>query len=326
MSKFSSMNRRQTLSRLAALGELPYLGSAGAARAGTFPSPTISVLVPDSGGGTFDTYVRKFSQIMAKQSSVNIAPISMPGAGGRAAVFNLLHDKPDGYTIGMPNVPGLLTSQYDKNQTQLDLSILTWVGNLGRDLYGLAVSAKSPIRNIADLKKQAAQKPISFSSTGFGSTDYFATRVFVNVLGLNYRQILGYTGSAPTMVAVARGDVDAVVHSFASLRAMEKSGLIRTIFVFQNNAKLSGIDDATTIGKPELGEIFQWRPVAAPPGVAPDVVAKLSQMLMSAAHAPEAIEWAKMTGADLFPLDHVNTAKMIQAQQALVQKWKASLI
>jgi len=325
MSKPDPITRRRAVSRLAMSAALPYLGGAGAAWADKFPSRTISFLIPDSGGGTFDTYVREFSQIMSKQSSVNIAPISMPGAGGRTAVFNLLHDRPDGYTIGMPNVPGLLTSQYDKNQTQLDLTKLTWVGNLGRDLYGLAVSAKSPIRNVADLKKQAAKKPISFPSTGFGSTDYFATRVFVSLLGLNYRQILGYTGSAPTMIAVARGDVDAVVHSYASLKAMETSGLIRTIFVFENNTKLPGVDDATTVGKPELGEIFQWRPVAAPPGVPADVVSQLSQMLMKAAHSPEAVAWAKNTGAGLFPLDHAGTVKMIQAQQALVQKWKNAL-
>ena len=325
MSKSFTITRRRAVSRLAMTAALPYLGSAGAAFADKFPSRPIRFLIPDSGGGTFDTYVRKFSELLAKQSSVTVAPISMPGAGGRTAVFTLLHERPDGYTIGMPSVPGLLTSRYDKNQTQLDLGKLTWVANLGRDLYGLAVSAKSPIRNVADLKKQAAKKPISFPSTGFGSTDYFATRVFVSALGLNYRQILGYTGSAPTMIAVARGDVDAVVHSYASLKAMETSGLVRTIFVFENNTKLPGIDDATTVGKPDLGEIFQWRPVAAPPGVPDDVVAQLSQMFMKVAHSPEAAAWAKNAGTGLFPLDHAATVKMIEAQQALVQKWKASL-
>ncbi len=298
-----------------------------AAKAAAFPNQPINFLVPDSGGGSFDSYVREFSKLMMPhlQPSVNVEPMTMPGAGGRAAVFSLLHDKPDGYNIGMVNVPGLFTSQYDKKKGQpLSLDQLTWVANLGRESYGVAVSTKSGITDTNGLRKLASTRPVSFSSTGFGSTDYFATRVFATALGLNFRQVLGYTGSAPTMIAVARGDADAVVHSLPTLTAMQSSGLVRTIFTFQQNA-IPGVEDCTSVGKPELGAIYQWRPVAAPPGVPVEIVEVLSDALMAAAKQPEAVAWAKTAGTQLYPLDYKAAEQMVAAQKVLVKKWKSVL-
>jgi tripartite-type tricarboxylate transporter receptor subunit TctC len=325
MPNLACFRRRIFLQGTAALtvvSALPRL-----AHADGFPSQTINFIVPDSGGGSFDAYVHKFSQLVEPylKPSVNVEPLTLPGAGGQAAVFNLLHDQPDGYNIGMINVPGLFTAQYDKKRKPLDLSQLTWVANLGRESYGVAVSAKSSIRNIADLKALSQSRKISFSSTGFGSTDYFATRVFNAALGLNFRQVLGYTGSSPTMIAVARGDVDAVVHSLATLEAMQGSGLIRIIFVFQDKSPLPGIDDATSIGHPELGDIYQWRPVAAPPGVPLPIVNTLSDALVAAASTPDAAAWAKTAGTTLYPLNHVATLNMVKTQMALVDKWKFAL-
>jgi tripartite-type tricarboxylate transporter receptor subunit TctC len=326
MFKKSALSRRHLLNGGAAVMAACILPRRGLAA--TYPDQTINFIVPDSGGGSFDAYVRKFSQLIEPlfKPAVNVEPLTIPGAGGQAAVFNLLHDQPDGYNIGMLNIPGLLTAQYDKKRKPIDLSALTWVANLGRESYGVAVSAKSDIHNIADLMKQAQTRKISFSSTGFGSTDYFATRVFATALGMNYRQVLGYTGSSPTMIAVARGDVDAVVHSLATLEAMQGSGLIRIIFSFQDDAPLPGIESAASIGHPELAEIFQWRPVAAPPGLPPEIIKTLSSALVTAANTPAAAAWAKTARTTLFPLDHAGTLQMVASQKQLVEKWKAVLV
>ncbi len=322
----SIFTRRSVLSGAAALAGTGLF--AHPARADAYPSQTINFLVPDSGGGSFDAYVRKFSQLMQPflKPTVNVEPLPVPGAGGQAAVFQLLNDQPDGYNIGMVNVPGLLTNKYNKKHKPLDLDALTWVANLGRESYGVAVSAKSDIHNVADLLKLSATRSVAFSSTGFGSTDYFATRVFASSLKLNFNQVTGYTGSAPTMVAVARGDVDAVVHSLATLRAMETSGLIRTIFVFEKKSSLPGIDDATSVGVPELSEIYQWRPVAAPPKLPPEIIKVLSDALVSAAKTPDAAAWAEGAGTTLYPLGHKATVDMIAAQKALIEKYKSVLV
>ncbi len=329
MSEDRKLTRRQLAPQAAALASLAYLGAGRAARAAAYPSQPINFIVPDSGGGSFDGYVRKFSEILQKimKPSVYVEPLTIPGAGGQAAAFNLLQDKPDGYNMGMINVPGIFTIKYNKKKNRnLALDKLTWVANLGRESYGVAVSTKSDIHNVADLQKRSAQRKVSFSSTGFGSTDYFATRVFASALNLNFNQVLGYTGSAPTMVAVARGDTDAVVHALPTLHSMEASGLIRTIFVFQDKSPLPGIDDATKIGKPELGDLYQWRPVCAPPDLPQEIIDFLSSNLVAAAKQPDAVSWAQAAGTQLYPLDHKDTLAMVEQQKALVDKWAHVLV
>ncbi len=297
------------------------------ALADNYPNKPISFLVPDSGGGSFDSYVRKFAEFMPQflPHNVNVAPLPTPGAGGQAAAFSIQNAAPDGYEIGMLNVPGIFMSKYGKKQVTVDLDNLTWVANLGREGYGLAVGKDSPIQNIADMQKLSATRPISFSSTGFGSTDNFATRVFASALNINFKIVTGYTGSAPTMVAVARGDVDATVHSLATLQAMAATGLIRTIFSFQPNSGIAGIDDAMSVGAPTLSEIYQWRPVVAPPNLPQPILEALSSALINAASTQGVKDWAKTAGTSLFPLDYHGVKQVIDQQKALIEQWKSVL-
>ena len=294
------------------------------ALAAGYPSQTIRFIIPYTPGGTFDAYVRAFSPLLQQglPNKVNVVPINMPGAGGSAAVFQLLQDQPDGYNISMISIPGILMS---KKSGKLRLDQVTWLANLGRDTYGLAVGKDSPLRSIADLKALSAKRILRFSSSGSGSTDYFATKVFAAALGLQVRMVVGYSDSPASVLAVARGDVDCVVHSMATLQQMQASGFAKVLFTFQSKSTISGIEDATTIGQPDLGEIYQWRPVGAPPGLPTEVVSTLSAALVKAATTPEAKKWASDLGTTLYPLDQTETMEMIKTQEKLVSKWRSVL-
>jgi tripartite-type tricarboxylate transporter receptor subunit TctC len=321
MLKDSQVSRRGFGALALGAVALGALWKPGHALAAGYPERTVSFLVPDSGGGSFDAYIREFSHILHSQmGGATFEPVTVPGAGGQAAALRLLTSQPDGYTLGMLNIPGILSSQYRANGPKLPMDSLTWVANLGREEYAFAVSAKGPIKNIADLRALSHKRPVLFPSTGFGSTDYFATRVFGSALKLNFKQILGYTGSAPTIVAVARGEVDGVVHSTSGLRRMEEAGLIRIIFSFQPTADHK-IDTAASVGVPDLANIYQWRPIAAPPHTPPAIVARLSDAFVKAARTPEAAAWAKTAGTTVFPLDTSATQAMIKSQSAFVGKW-----
>src|ERR1700735_298454 len=90
------LGRRQLIPSALALFSI---GGVSRANADAYPSQPINFIIPDGGGGTFDAYVRKFSEVLQKsiKPSVYVEPLTIPGAGGQAAVFNMLHDTPDGY-------------------------------------------------------------------------------------------------------------------------------------------------------------------------------------------------------------------------------------
>ncbi|HQT63515.1 MAG: hypothetical protein B7Z75_07320 [Acidocella sp. 20-57-95] len=321
MSRFT-ITRRNLFPMTASLGAVAS-GIAPAFAAG-FPSQTINLIIPYGPGGSFDAYGRKFAQLLQPNlpNKVNVVPLNVPGAAGKKAIFELMQDKPDGYNVSLINVPGILLG---KSTGNFSLDKLTWIANLGRDSYGLAVAAKGPIKTVADLQALSAKRPLKFSSTGKGSTDYFATKVFADKLGLNVALVSGYNDSPNSVVAVARGDVDAVVHSLATLKDMEKSGLAKIIFVFQTKSPIPGVEDATSIDQPDLGNIFQWRPIVGPPNLPADIVETLSQAFLTAAFSPEAKAWADKIQTTLYPLDSKGTVAMIAAQKEMVDQAASAL-
>jgi tripartite-type tricarboxylate transporter receptor subunit TctC len=301
----------------------PKLAQAAEA-AKNFPEHPINFIIPYGPGGTFDTLVREFSKLLPKYlpKSVSVEPLNVPGAAGTEAIFQLYHDRPDGYNISLVNVPGIFMQQAN---AAFNVDKLTWICNLARDTYGLAVGTKTGVNSIADLQALSKKRQLLFSSTGHGSTDYLATKVLAAALGLNVRLIAGYEGSSSSGVGVARGDVDAVVHSLASLEKMQEAGLVKVIFVYQDKSPIPGVEDATTINQPDLGNIFQWRPVAAPPGLPAGISSILTKSLIAAANSPEAKDWAEKVKVTLDPLDQAQTIAMLQTQEKLVNKWKSVL-
>jgi tripartite-type tricarboxylate transporter receptor subunit TctC len=317
------LSRRQFIPGAAAFGAV--CGGMGRAQAESYPSQTINFIIPYGPGGSFDSYGRKFSVLLQQNlpAHVNVEPINTPGAAGKEAIFQLLQDPPDGYNISLINIPGILIS---KKAGTLRLDKLTWIANLGRDSYGLAVAKNSKVNNVADLCAVGGKRPLKFSSTGSGSTDYFATKVFAASLGFKVSLVSGYNDSPNSVVAVTRGDVDAVVHSLATLKQLEDSGLVKIIFVFQEKSPIPGAEDATTINKPDLGQIFQWRPVVGPAGLPPEIVATLSTALVKATKTPDAASWASGLGTTLYPLDQADTLAMVKTQRALIAKWNTALV
>ncbi len=326
MSKSLQIGRRGLLPAAAAFGGLAASGQL--ARAAAYPNQPINFLVPYAPGGSIDAYVRKFSELLTVSLTphVNVEPINMPGASGQRAISTILQSPPDGYNISLINVPGIIVSKYSKKKVPgVDIDKLTWLATLGREPFGIASGIKSGIKSVADLQKLSAIRPISFGSTGPSSTDHLATRIFAASVGLRTKEVTGYTSSVDSAVAVARGEIDCVVHSLAVLRQMAAANFVQVIFAFQEKSSLPGVDDASTIGKPDLSEIYQWFPVVAPPGLPPAIAATLSNALVEAVKLPDAQSWAKTVHTMLYPLDQQGTLRMVRQQNALVAKWQAVL-
>lgn len=312
------VTRRNILSVGASLAASSFVGLPPLAYAASYPDRPITILIPYGPGGGYDSYAREFASVLSTQMKVNVEPVNLPGGGGAEAIFQLAQDKPTGYHVSLINTLGILLS---KNRELINLDKLTWIANLGKDPFGLAVSAKSSIKSTQDLQKLAATRPISFASAGTDAS-FFAAKVFCASLGMDSKFISGYKGSVNSSVAVARGDVDAVVYSLSTLQKLESSGLIRIIFSFQDKSSIPGIEDATSVNKPDLADIYESRPIVAPPGVDPAIATILSNNFVQAAKTPEVMAWATKIKTVLYPLDNKSAYEMFKSEERLVDKWR----
>src|ERR1700691_4113180 len=134
------------LASIAALAAAAFWAMAATAGAAGFPERDITFIIPDQVGGGFDAYVRAIAPAMERYlpNKVNVVPLNVPAGGGAKGVNQLYRARPDGYTIGILNIPGLFILQ--ERGGGYDLNRFTWLAGLGRDPYALAVAWNSPIK------------------------------------------------------------------------------------------------------------------------------------------------------------------------------------
>lgn len=291
--------------------------------AATFPARDIMFTIPNAAGGSYDTYVRTIGPAMVPflANKIAVVPNNVEGAGGARQGNILARAKPDGYTIGVLNVMGLLLLKHKGGNLGFELNDLTWIGNLARDHYALVVSADSKIRTVDDLRALSRQRLIKFTSSGPETMSQAATLIGSSLLNIRAQVIAGYRGTSDCLVAVLRGDGDATVLSLPAMTEMVASKLVRVVASFETKSSVPGAADATTLNLPELAQIIELRPIAGPPKLPSEIVAPLSAALNQAMASPKVVSWAKHTGANLEPMSPADTSALIKHQTEFINRW-----
>lgn len=277
-----------------------------------YPERDIKVIIPFSPGGGFDAYVRAVIPILQKHlgGKVNVLPINSGGAGGRQGALETFRAKPDGYTIGVFNMPGVLIAQLTEEKIRFDLEKLTWLATFGHDPYAYVVNKNSPLKTFADVLAQ--KQPVLYGATGPSSTSYVATVVMNEMLGIPYEMVTGYTGSSEYTMGVMRGDVVAALVSLSTARPFIKSGDVRPLAMIGTKSDDASLADAESMGKPEIGKLNVVRMLAAPPGLPAELKATLEKAFMAAMADPEFTGWLKQTGNDAQPAGAEATAAEVK--------------
>jgi tripartite-type tricarboxylate transporter receptor subunit TctC len=304
------------------------LSSSGFAAAG-FPNKNIQFVIPYAPGGGFDVYVRFVGPVMEKYlpNKANIVPINVPAGGGSRGAAQLYRSRPDGYTVGILNIPGMFILQQQQGPGAYDLAKFSWIGAMGEsERYVISVGNNSPLKTFADLKALSAKRPVKLSVTGPEGTAYAATLIGAQLLGLKTQLITGYKGSVDYVVAAIRGDSDAVIAAIPTTMRFVRGGQVRVLASFEAHSSIPGVPDATALGQPELDNISVERLIAAPPGVPPDIQNTLSVTLAKALADPSVVKWAKDNDIVMRSRTPQETVAILGQQRAFFEKWKKYLV
>ena len=265
----------------------------------------IKFIIPYSPGGGFDTIVRIFAPELEKILGTQVVPENIPGAGGTKGAATVARAEPDGYTIGIYNMPGFTVSALAGKDLGFELDKVTWLANLATESYGIAVKGDSSIGSLKDLCGQG--RPVKLSDTGADSTSSIVARISFKLINCELINVTGYKGSKDAMIAVMRGEVDGTLKPIASLGKLVQSGDLKMIVTLTDTPELDGIE-ATG---PELGQFNLRRLIAAPPGLPADIRDRLSAALLEAAKSDAVKEWASSSGVTLNPVGAADAAKMV---------------
>jgi tripartite-type tricarboxylate transporter receptor subunit TctC len=313
----------------AGIGASLILAPRSISAAAGFPAKNIQFIIPYAPGGGFDSNVRFVSPVIEQHlpNRVSIVPINITAGSGARGISQLYRSKPDGYTIGIFDVPGMFIQQALQGNNAYDLSKFAWIGCIGEgERYLVGVGANSPLKTFADLQALSRKRPVKFPVTGLEGTATAAAIVGTEVLGIRRQLITGYRGSSDYIVAAIRGDSDAVISATSTMMRFARAGQLRILASFETHTTIPGIPDATSLRKPELDQITVERPIAAPPGTPVEIQNILSSALAKALADPKVVAWARENDVVMHSKTPQEATALVARQHAFFDQWKKYLV
>ena len=284
----------------------------------SFAGKQIKILIGFSPTGFgYDTYGRLLARHLGKYLPGNpaIVPQNRPGAGSLNLANYLYNAAPrDGTEIaivgrGVATEPLLAGAA---SQGKFDASKFAWLGSMNNEVSGFFIRQPAPATTLKDV---LSGTPLQVGSTGAGGDQHVFTIALNSLMGTKLKPIAGYPGTQEIMLAVERGELDGIVgYSWGVARAGNKelldTGKLKILLqlALSKHKDLPDVPLITEfVSKPDERQVLELifsrqsmgRPLVAPPGTDPRVVALLRKAFADAMHDPQLIAEGAKIGLEL---------------------------
>jgi tripartite-type tricarboxylate transporter receptor subunit TctC len=295
------------------------------ARAQAWPARPIRLIVPFPPGGGTDVISRQLAERIGANTGWTIVIENRAGAGGNIGLDAVAKAAPDGYTIGMGQAANLAINPALYAKMPFDpLKDFAPIGSIASQGLVVVVSAKSPVRTLADLVAAAKAKPqgISLAHPGNGTVGHLGGVMFARRAGIELL-IVPYKGASPAVTELMGGQVDVLFGNPLAVMPLVSSGVLRALAV-TSSRRLAALPDVPTIaesGYPGF-EATNWSGLVAPARTPEGIVAQLSAQSDAALKRPELTERLALDGSVPFPGSAAEFAGFMRAERA---KWGAAV-
>jgi tripartite-type tricarboxylate transporter receptor subunit TctC len=256
------------------------LATPALARAETYPTRAIRMLVGFPPGGTTDIAARLVSERLAARLGVPVTVENRPGATGNIATEALLHAEPDGYTLQtISAAEGAMNYTLFGPRNPARPEQVTQVGLLMRVPNAIFVHPSLPVHSIADLIAYAKANPgkLSFASAGAGGTIHLAGEMFKALTGIQMEHII-YQASPPAHTDIVNGQVQLMFDGLPPALAQVKAGRLRALAV-TTDKRSQLLPDIPTIAESGVPgyKVQGWNGFVGPAGLPRPIVDRLNR-------------------------------------------------
>jgi tripartite-type tricarboxylate transporter receptor subunit TctC len=254
----------------------------------------IEVVIGFAPGGGTDVMARKLLPFVEKRldGKAKFVVLNKPGAGGEIAFTQIARGAPDGYTMGVVNVPGYNFLPMTR-KTQYSLDELRLVARVVEDPGVIVVAADSKFASLADVLAALRAKPgsVTFGHNGAGTNGHLAIRLFAAAANVQPNEI-SYRGTAAQRTDLLGGHLEVGMVSLSEIPELHgtNKGPLRAIAMMskQRSPQLPGVPTAEESGVAIVSTAE--RGFAVPKGVADDVVKKLEAAIADSVRDPDYIK------------------------------------
>jgi len=284
----------------------------------SFPSKSITLVVPNPPGGLVDTSARLVAEPLARVIGQSVVVDNKPGASGNLAYQHVAKAAKDGHTLLVSYSGYHIANPILMDKLPWDLKDLTPVGLITVATNVIAVHPSVPANNLKDFVAYAKANPgkLNYASQGNGSVSHIGTEIFKLQTGVNMVHV-PYKGSGQAIADVLAGQVEVFITTPPSVMQHVQSGKLKALAV-TGKTRHPGMPQVPTVAEAGLAnfELESWVALYAPAGTPPAVLQKLSTDVKRSMELPETKQRADAAGIEVRYLSPAETTKVLERETA----------
>lgn len=268
------------------------LFGAAVGSAQTYPTKPVRLIAPYGAGGSYDLIARIVAQRLAEQLGQQVIVDNRAGASGRIGMELAVNAPADGYTlVTVGNTQVIVPLVYGKAPYDLsrDITPLTTIATITNTLL---VNPGLAARSVADLVALSRAKPhsVRFGSGGTGGITHLMGEFFKNMSGADITHV-PFKAGVMSVNATLGGEIEMVFLNGFQAAPLVQSGKLRGLAVTSLKRSrfmpsLPTLDESGLKGF----EILEFHSLAAPRGLAPQLVQRLHTEISKAVSSQVVVE------------------------------------
>lgn len=287
------------------------------ARAQTYPSRNVHVVVAYAPGGTGDIVARLIAVPLAAALGQNVIIENRAGATGAIGTQTVALAPPDGHMLLMGQTGEISINQhwikgltYDAQKDLQPIALASVVP------LALVVSSKASYSTMDEMAAALRSgKPLTFASAGTGTPGHFAGE-FLKLKTKGNLAHVPYKGAGPALNDLLGGHVDMYFPGFPAVTPHLKSGTMKILAV--SSARRSGAAPdiptvAEAISDPNF-DLTLWQGFFAPRGTPKAIVERLNVEINKILASPEMQAKLRDAGADVRTTSTDQFAAFVKAE------------
>ena len=297
------------------------------ARAQSYPTRSITVVVPFPAGGASDVVARIVTDHMGRTLGQQMTIENVGGAGGTLGSARVAAAAPDGYTLlagsmGSHVAAPVLTPnlKYDPSRD------FEPIGFTAHSPAIIAARREFPAKDIGEFiayLKQNGDK-VKQAHGGVGASSHMACLFFNTQLGVK-PTLVAYRGTGPAMNDVVGGHVDFLCEQSVSVAEHIKAGSVKG-YVAASDQRLAVLPDVPSAKEAGIDyKMSIWAGMYAPKGTPKEIVDRLAAALDKALDDAAVVKRLGDLGGSIPAKEERSPATFDRLVKAEIARWSPIL-
>jgi tripartite-type tricarboxylate transporter receptor subunit TctC len=310
-------HRRQCLHLAAGAAALPAVSRI--ARAQTYPSRPVHLVVPFAPAGASDILARLMGQSLSERLGQQFVIDNRPGGGGNIGTEAVVRAPADGYTLLIVGTWNAVNATFYDKLNYNFIRDTAPVASIIRTPFVMAVNPTVPAKTVPEFIAYAKASPgkINYASAGTGTSSHLTGELFKMMAGVEMVHV-PYRGSTPALTDLLGGQVQVMFDAMPSSLPHIRAGKLRLLAV-TTATRVEILPDVPAVGEFVPGyEASIWWGVGAPKATPAEIVEKLNKEINAGLADPKIKARLADLGGDVLALSPADFGKFIADE---TEKW-----